>query len=466
VATPRADLSEEQQETVVTIGRLLGAGDEVGVEQALSLLEALGDVDVARALAVGIAVEDGVVVLDAQTLREVRRSERGGAALRLAKVAGVLEEVETLSHAVYQEHASLSTSSVSLRVFEGLPKLRALKLRDRTAAELAELEGCHALESLEVSGSRGAKAETLTIPASVAARLRALRLCHLAFAGDLDLRSCAALESLEIIGCIDRFEPILDASTSRLRFFEVVGARHLASLAFLEGIASLEEVAVEGCEALMSVESTCWRGVRKARLGDLRRLGSIAPLCAPETAIRQLELVELPSLKSLEPIAGMRGVEVIDIRNCKVTSLGAKPWPATLREVTLADCTMLADLSALSGARNLDNLTVGGCNVARMPEIVDVGEVDASDCAALRDVSALASCRYLHTLSLDGCRTFDDVHSLTMLRNLETLDLRGTAITNIAPLAALTSLRRLRTPRVSAEALAALRQALPNCRCV
>jgi Leucine-rich repeat (LRR) protein len=343
-----------------------------------------------------------------------------------------------------------------------LPQLRSLEVRDRAPADLRELEGCISLERLEIDGLEPG---ALDVPINLPRTIRELSLSGIGCFACLDLSSLDALESIDAHDCALGFARMSGGRMEKLRSVSVTSKLSF-TLADLTALPNLEELSLVGCRELETLALFAQPSLRKVAISDAPALESIAPLCSPAARIRELELCQLPRLTDLTPLAELPNLEVLELRNVGPRSLGTRSWPSSLREVTLADSQALHEVGALAGAAHLDKLSISACGVDRLPELPDVGEVDASECPHLRDVSALASCRYLHTLSLDGCRSFVDVPSLLTLRTLEDLDLRGTAITNVAPLAALTSLRRLRVPSAVAGQLAALREALPNCRCV
>lgn len=374
-------MDDAQRDRVAELRGLLSVDDVACAERAVARILAEPDRHVARALADGMAVEAGRLVLARRTLARVPHEVRARVAFVLAATAGALEEADELFFGAWQGERALPSANAALPDARALPKLRRLTLVERERVSSRDVASFESLEELVVEDC-----------------------------GDVDLGELPPrLRRLRISQCPRVVAPA-------------------APLAHLDAV----DLGGSGI-----VPTRLARSVRALTLG-----GATAA--------------------QVDAIASIGELESVDVAGTSFRSLGRAPWPASLREASIAGDS-LADLEALRGAAALETLTLRASRIATLPAMPNLGELDASGCRDLQDVSVLEACHFLHTLDLSGCTSFARADQLARLRHLEHLDLSGTAVTDVLPLAALASLRSLRVPARAAEQAPLLRAALPRC---
>lgn len=117
-----------------------------------------------------------------------------------------------------------------------------------------------------------------------------------------------------------------------------------------------------------------------------------------------------------------------------------------LRHLSLSQCSLLWDISAVAACTSLELLDLTGCGVEDITHL--------SNCVALhklflkrccvRDISALAQCTALQHLDLSDNRSISDVSALAQCTALRHLDLSDNpSISDVSALARCTALQRL-----------------------
>lgn len=208
-----------------------------------------------------------------------------------------------------------------------------------------------------------------------------------------------------------------------------------------------------------------------------------------ETAVE----VELPwcDLDDLSPFANLRNLESLTIRQSEVRDLSALVGLKKLHSINVmsspvADLTPLArmtqlrallvdsrsdsplDLTPLRSLRNLEILRVGGQpeirNICVLRQLKNLEWVDLSG-TAVDDLSAFSSLPRLKYLSLNGTNVVD-LRPLSNLESLEGIDLSFTSVRDLKPLHPLKGLTdvKLMATIVTADEVARLRAALPGCK--
>jgi hypothetical protein len=146
------------------------------------------------------------------------------------------------------------------------------------------------------------------------------------------------------------------------------------------------------------------------------------------------------NLVDLEPLSGLTSLRMLYLNDTRITRLEPLGGLIDLGWLELSG-TQVADITPVSGLTNLQHLDVSGTPVAKLPH--------------------LSRLKSLYALDLSGTQITDlDLKRLCELTNLQTLLLRDTQITDLAPLSACTSLWYLaldRTPVTNLEPLRTLK---------
>ena len=168
-------------------------------------------------------------------------------------------------------------------------------------------------------------------------------------------------------------------------------------------------------------------------------------------ALRNLRLVNCPELQSLDGILGFFdlrllyiGVSLFSQNKGKLRQLPDLRGLPDLNQVTLEDLA-IQDISGLWGTE-VETLEIRNSDVRdidALPMMLNLKDLRIEQCELIRDFGPLEECK-LRTLVLDRTKFTDqDLEYLQDMRDLEMLDLGGTEVTDLSPIAHLRNLKRL-----------------------
>jgi hypothetical protein len=169
------------------------------------------------------------------------------------------------------------------------------------------------------------------------------------------------------------------------------------------------------------------RNLSFAHLGDLAPLAGLASL-------QQLEL-DGTKVSDLAPLAGLSALEHLDLDNTRVSDLAALAGLSALRELGLRG-TKVSDLTPLAGLFALRELGLNGTKVSDLAPLADLSALRELGLRGTKvsDLVPLASLSALRELSLTGTKV-SDLAPLAGLSKLQVLRLDGTKVSNLAPIA-------------------------------
>ena len=152
------------------------------------------------------------------------------------------------------------------------------------------------------------------------------------------------------------------------------------------------------------------RRLKVLRLRNTRatNLTSLAKL----TDLTDLDLTGT-SVSDVMPLAGLPSLKMLDLTGTRVTDVSPLGSCPSLWSLRLNGCGQLTEVSGLRNASSLRTLQLNGCR-------------------QLTHVSGLGDCYSLHFLELSMCSRLTDVPPLPKLRQLQTLNLRGTPVSEEA----------------------------------
>ena len=200
---------------------------------------------------------------------------------------------------------------------------------------------------------------------------------------------------------------------------------------------------------------------------DLSDLNGLAT-CAELTS---LKLTNCDSLEKLDPIANFHALQELTIEQCdQIVDLSPLAGLNVLERLSLKNCTGIQSLSPagdLSGLKHLEIVCVLALTevdfVAPMPSLLTVaikgqgpqrlnGLVGATSLTSVTlcrctviTLEPLTSCEALDYLEVFDCAQLADLKALEKLKSVRTLelDLRGSGIRDLTPLAGMTNLSSL-----------------------
>ena len=159
-------------------------------------------------------------------------------------------------------------------------------------------------------------------------------------------------------------------------------------------------------------------------VGEIEQTGDISFL-APLKSLRKLEVRGSAWLTDISVLASLTELRDLDLSNCyNLRDLRPLESLTKLWRLNLEVCSRLRDLRPLAGLANLRSLNLEHCH-------------------SLKNIEPLAHIRALECLSLGECRRINDVSALAGAENLRELDLSGTRVKDLSPIAGLTKLDHL-----------------------
>ena len=341
--------------------------------------------------------------------------------------------------------------------------IRGIALTDRQLEELSSaLPNCAIHSETAIESVPDITLGGVTFKADVTE----LNLSSMALTDISALSACRSLRSLDLSGNqISDLSPLMDIRT-------------------LEWL-SIKENQVTDLRPLMAMSSL------KTIYADANRIQSTVPLSALQN-LRELYLSANP-LSDLSGLGKLTQLETLYLEDVGLTDegLGQLSGMAGLKLLSLYDNPALTgeavdELGVLlkdclvQHAPLVYSVEIGGRQIRR-----DVTELDLSN-AGVTDLSNLTLLPELETLNLRGnpleniytlqwvtslrhldlaCNQIQDASPLSSLYSLETLDVSGNQITVVTPFFSLANLRELNLSgnNIPAEEIERLRTALPDC---
>lgn len=164
--------------------------------------------------------------------------------------------------------------------------------------------------------------------------------------------------------------------------------------------------------------------------------------------LQTLKISWCRALRTAGPFDQLKSLHTLDLYHCNQL-LAAPVCGPHLIKLSLANCTVLQDLSPLRGAVNLQVLDLNWCEHLQdlspvATSCLDLRWINLKHCSSLRDVSPLANLPRLQECSLAQCRMIRDINPLAGCRSLSVLRLFACdGIRDISPLLRLSLLREL-----------------------
>jgi internalin A len=201
-------------------------------------------------------------------------------------------------------------------------------------------------------------------------------------------------------------------------------------------------------------------GTRKSKWDSSRELPDFEDL-SPLAGLQGLQSLDLDSCKcvtDLAPLAGLRGLQNLNLWSTGVLDLSALAELQELQRLDLSE-TKVTDLSPLAGLRKLQSLSLSGTSdelqklqgldlletkVTDLLPLAGLQELQSLNLAgtAVSNLSQLANLQELQSLDLSETKV-TDLLPLAGLQKLQSLNLSGTAVSDLSPLAGLQGLQRL-----------------------
>lgn len=186
----------------------------------------------------------------------------------------------------------------------------------------------------------------------------------------------------------------------------------------------------------------------RREIGTARRITDLRPL-ERLTKLTTLELHQAGNVKDLSPLAKLPSLT-------NLTIIGLE----------------IEDISALSGLSKLTALNISGAgkvtDLAPIGRLLRLKTLNLSGCDKIKDLKPLSRLTGLTSLNLSGCGSVNDIGPLEKLtRSLTSLNLSGTQVGYVMPLARMSRLKTLdlrRCEHISADDAAWLTKRLSDCK--
>lgn len=303
---------------------------------------------------------------------------------------------------------------------------------------------------------------------------------HLALRGSRMLTAARTLRRLraltvELIGDDVDLDLLASLPTT---FVRIARSRSVVDLDAFRHHEHLAGLSIESCPELTDLS-----GLAQSRLVDIAIHGrtairSIAPLV--EAPLEQLSLFGQTQLSDAHLVSRMASLVrarliasavegEIDLCECpglEDVSLVSNPRiqrvriPSATRRLSLGQTGIVAIELPREGSR-LGHLSATNTPMATLEGLERASQLSSLvliGCGQLEDIDKLASAHRLRHLDLERCQAVRDLSPVHGLPALEWIDVTGTAVDDLRPLADCPNLAEVRAYGVSAEALAAFRR--------
>ena len=175
-------------------------------------------------------------------------------------------------------------------------------------------------------------------------------------------------------------------------------------------------------------------------------------------------------LQSVARLRHLRALHVSQPGSMQLADISPLSRSRELEDLSLGGCERVTDLTPLSmltKLRRLDLEATAARDLSPLTSLVRLEELNLTD-TEVEDLSPLESLVNLRKLSLRGARSVSDLSPLVALRYLHSLDITYTMVVNPAPLAHLKGLRELRidSEQLTQKEITELGARLPGCNVV
>ncbi|CAD2221867.1 leucine-richprotein 1 (LRRP1) [Angomonas deanei] len=290
--------------------------------------------------------------------------------------------------------------------------------------------------------------------------LYALNINHCENITDLAcLEPLTALRELYVSHCsgVSSFHPI-NALHHCLRKLEIIGnVSNFFDVGVLDRVLpQLTEINIAGCTRLKHVDAL---RLGKDRLQRVRlfntEIHSLVPLTYLKSTLVEVYVSSCPRVISFEPLSLCENLEQVYLSRSAVNTVSFLARLAKLRVLHLAGCTQLTTLSPLRNTTSIQQLNTAECPLTDWtalegPMGAALRVLDISSCAGIddenfsligqcvhlvrltmtrlriTDVAPLAALRTLRELNLTGCRRVTDFTALQSCHFLQTLKMKDT----------------------------------------
>lgn len=293
------------------------------------------------------------------------------------------------------------------------PATRGVTFRvHRWSAELEAALSAHDVEGVLVEPFWEGASETLEAIVKLAPQIRRLSLPEKVTATGFVAR-LRHLEELSC-GCIDEID------FAQLPALEVCLVEGASSLANLRHAIHLRDLSLMGARVGDLSEIQALPGLRSLHLSELRRLTSLQGIGS--LPLGHLQLVHLPSLVDIEPIASLTRLQSLEIDGCRrISSLAPLEGLRQLRALVLSDGPDVVTLDFVSGLEHLEDLGIWAARRGTVESVESLVRLHRLRVLKLigaarraKDIERLGSLPSLEVLFIEGAR---GVKSLNFLRN-------------------------------------------------
>ena len=400
-------------------------GDGVG-DNADDAVEVQGSLDPFRDAALRRVVEQelGKSAGDGISAEEMAGLQR----LRVSANLGV-RDLNGMELATRLTSLEISGSGVTdLSPLAGLTNLQRLVLRDNPIVDLSPVAGLTSLEFLDLYDN------PITDLSPVAGLTQLVRLAVWnALVTDLSpLARLTSLESLDIyrsqISDLSPLEGLTNLKFLWLRY------NRIEDLSPLSGLTGLNELHLTS-NRISDVSALSGLTNLQTLVLEQNGISNTTPLSGLLT-LREL-LLTGNRISDLSPMQGLTNLETLGLGENRVTDLSPLSGLTRLNDLRL-DVNRVTDLSPLAGLSALRRLWVDSNDVSNLSPLADL-ELDDLDIGrndvSLDDFIALpGGIDHFHSLGLDGLG-ISDVRPLAGLSSLQRLSLNENRIIDVSPLA-------------------------------
>ena len=187
--------------------------------------------------------------------------------------------------------------------------------------------------------------------------------------------------------------------------------------------------------------------VRGEIVTDLR-LAELAAARPDVTRLTRREIGSGGSISDVRPLARLRKLTALEVRQAgRIADLGPLGKATNLKSLTLLGLTV-DDLSGLGALRKLTALNISGAgkvsDIGAIGRLRGLRSLQLRGCVKVSDLKPLSRLAGLKSLNLSGCSGVSDLGPVVELaKTLTSLDLSGTGVGYILPLAKLKKLKTL-----------------------
>lgn len=365
-----------------------------------------------------------------------------------------LSDISGLSSMKGLEWLSLNSCDiVSLAPLSGLEYLKHLNIERLNVVDLTGLNGLSALETVDVSYSKG-----LTSFNGMK-NLPNLKECNARQCEQLaDISAIAAAPNLERLS-LNTYCKIVNldglSALRNLNYLDLYSCEKLSDLSQLEGLDRLETLYVDGSNSLADIDVIgTLKGLKTLILtrcdsvDDIRALGALRNLeelqlyyldhVTDFSVLSQMDLSKLKTLTLAQSVsqadfegicANLPALESLKLySSSKITSIACVRNIPSLSELILLECTGIRDYNSLQNARRINRLVIhydDFTNVEFLSGLSGLVELSLAHNENLNDISALANLSGLKRLDLSYDSAITDISILSQLPNLNYLDVNS-----------------------------------------